>query len=262
MGSSFGQVVPVIGTLIGFIGEPSRSGGGNPFIVSKQANANNAANINFGDVVMLLADQTGGTYQQLADWLTLPAGGFKFTATVVASSTTMTPTSLAGLAVGQWVWAPKGTLLPGTKITAIGSSTVTLSQAAEESATYTDFYAAALGGIAVREVKTQLGYPYTPGVQTVGYYQAGQYVGCMTEGAITVKCTVGTPQTGLPVYIRVALNSGVPAGLLGDLEAAPDNLNTVMFSAGGTATPDAEWKTGTQDTNGVTELTILRRIAA
>ena len=257
---SFGQIVQIPQPLIGFVGEPSRSGGGNPFIVSKQANANNAANISFGDVVMLLSDTTGGTYQQLADWLTKPAGGREFTATITLGSPTMTPTSLTGLAVGQWIQGIG--ILPGTKITAIGATTVTLSNNSTENGTYSTYFAADLGGIAVREVKTQATYPLTPGTQIIGYYKPNEFVGCEVQGGITVKCTVGAPRAGEPVYIRVALNAAIPAGVVGDLEATPDGLNTVMFSVGGTSTPDGVWKTGTLDMTNVCEMAILRRIAA
>ena len=57
--SSLGTVIPVLGLNFGFIGQVSRTGGGDPFIVSKQANSANAANINFGDVVVVLPTRQG-----------------------------------------------------------------------------------------------------------------------------------------------------------------------------------------------------------
>ena len=150
-----------------------------------------ANNIPFGGTVILIPDSTGGTYQKVADFITL------------------------------------------------GGSFTTGAQ---------------FGGVAVREVKTNLaGYPYTPGVGNVNYYAPGSMAEVILRGSVTVLITVGTPQAGNPVYIRIALNGAIPAGVVGDLEAAADGGNTVELTG-------VVFRTGVQDANGVTEITIQNRL--
>lgn len=258
--SSFAQVIPVVGTPNGFLGEPSRTGGGDPMIISAQANASNAANINFGDTVVLLPDTTGGTCKQFADWQTNGGGLAVATATTNASAT-ITPTSLAGISLGMFVF---GAGIPaGTYISAISPSagTATLSKNATATAGAAALTYAVFAGIAVREVKSQLGYPYTPGATQVGQYLPGQQVGILVRGTITVKVTVGAPVRTGPAYLRAIVNGGIPAGLLGDLEANPDGNNNILL-AGIPTIADANFKTGNLDSNNLTELTFLSRVAA
>jgi len=191
MGTNFGSTIPVIGLNIGFVGQISRTGG-NPVIAARQANVSNLINISFGDPVVLIADSTGGTLRNVADF------------------------------IGQG----------GT------------------------FTADKFAGIAVREVKTQLGYPYSVNsAPPIGYYAAGDMCEALEEGSITVQVNVGTPTSGSPVYVRVALNGGIPAGLVGDLEAAADGANTVVLT-------NVVFRTGVLDANNVAEITLLTRQAA
>lgn len=258
MSNSFGQVIPVVGTILGFLGEVTRSGGGNPFIISKQANAANAANINFADAVVIMPDSTGGTCKQYKDW---QANGGSFTvSTTTATSTTLTPTSLNGISNGMLA---QGAGIPaGTYITAVNWSagTVTISKAATASATVTLSYAK-FAGFAVREVKTQLGYPYTPGASQIGSYSPGQYVGILTEGGIIVNVPVGTPVAEGPAYLRNILNGSIPAGLVGSIETQPDGVNDVLL-AGIPGIAGAYFKTGVLDSNNNCELVLLNRVAA
>lgn len=265
MGNSFGQVIPV-GPVqsFGFLGEVARQGAGDPFIISKEANINNAANINFGDTVVILPDTTGGTCKQYADWQANPAagGGLALTCTK-ATSTTVTPASatLAGLSNGMLI---AGTGIPaGTYISSVNytAGTITISKAATDSATGL-LYFAKFGGIAVREVKTQLGYPYTPpGSTEVGYYAPGNYVSILVRGGITVKCVVGTPVAEGPAYLRTILNGSVPAGVVGGIEANADGLNNVLL-AGIPGIASAFFKNGAMDGNNLCELTLTNRVAA
>ena len=260
--SSFGQVIPVIGTGLGFLGEVSRTGGGDPFIASRMSNTTNAANINFGDTVVLLPDSAGGTCKQYADWLAHPGNGFAITAATTSGSPTVTPTAMAGLAAGQLV-AGVG-IAAGSYISAVGASTITLSKNATATNGAQVVYVAILYGIAVREVKTMLTYnPTAGGLGTppfVGSYSPGSYVGVLLRGSITVACPVGTPVAGFPAYIRAILNGAIPAGLVGDIEAAVDGANTVAINTiAGVA--DAYFKNGAIDANSLTELTFISRMA-
>jgi hypothetical protein len=82
-----------------------------------------------------------------------------------------------------------------------------------------DFIAAAAGnsgsvyaqfaGVAVREVQTQLVYPYgqTPGIAQVGSYAPGSIAEHLERGSITVTIAEGLPVSQAPVYVRVFANT-------------------------------------------------------
>jgi hypothetical protein len=95
--------------------------------------------------------------------------------------------------------------------------------------------AAQFGGFAVREVKTQVTYPagVTPGIQQVGYYVPGEMGEILERGSMTVPLAAGVPLSQGQVYTRLALNSAVPGGTVGDIEAAPPSSDTI--STTGTA---------------------------
>lgn len=257
---AFGQVIPLVGTLNGFLGEISRVGGGDPFVVSKIANNSNAANINFGDAVVLLPDSVGGSYKQFADWQANGGGLAVLCAT--ASSVTITPTSLNGLSQGMLVFGAN--ITAGTYITAINNAagTITVSKAATTTNGSISLSFASFAGFAVRQVKTQQPYSaYTPAPsQMIGNYGPGQYVGVLVKGGISVKVLVGTPVAGGPVYIRTILNGGIPAGIVGGLEANSDTVNSNYLGGGTPALAECFFKTGTIDTNFISEVSILSRV--
>jgi hypothetical protein len=121
------------------------------------------------------------------------------------------------------------------------------------------FTAALFAGIAVRNVKTNISFvsleqTETPGL--VGSYAPGQMCEVLEEGSITTLITNGTPVSQAPVFVRIALNGAIPAGVVGDLEAVADGANTVSL------TDIARFRTSVQDANGVAEITILNRVAA
>lgn len=70
MGTPFGSVIPVTGLNVGFPGQVSRTG--DLVIAARQAYSSNAHPISFGQAVVLLADETGGTYQSAADFIAVP----------------------------------------------------------------------------------------------------------------------------------------------------------------------------------------------
>ena len=264
--STFGQVIPVIGTGLGFLGEVSRTGGGDPLIVSRQANVNNANNINFGNAVMLLPDATGGTCKDYADWQAngggLQVGGSGFN----NASPIVTPGNLAGIALGQFVFnagIPAGTYVVGMNA---ANGAVTLSKTptgANNANTVLQF--AEFAGIAVREVKSMFGYALTPGAPlqtpTVGNYMPGQYVGILVRGAITVKVPVGAPVAGGPAYLRAIVNGGIPAGIVGGIESNNDGNNNVLLD-GNPSIAQAFFKNGVMDANNLCELVLLSRVVA
>ena len=255
--SSFGAVIPVTGLNNGFLGQVSRTNAGEPCIVARLANINNNADIKFGDTVVLLPDSDNGTYRQMADFLANGGETAQGTGNTNSNATLngLSAGFVNGLSVGMFLF---GAGIPaGTQIKSIESATsLTLSQNATATATGVSVYVAIFAGIAGREVKTQLSYPYTPGDAQIGSYAPGQMCEVMVgRGSITVAVPVGTPFSNSQVYLRIAANGGVPAGVVGDLEAAPDGANTIPLSG-------VVFKTGSLDANGVAEITFLTRILA
>jgi hypothetical protein len=104
-------------------------------------------------------------------------------------------------------------------------------------------------GWAIREVKTNLGYPTT---QTLGNYPQGTWADIIEEGAVIVQCLVGTPVAGGIVYLRTVLNGAIPAGVVGGVEANPDGTNSFAIT-------NAQFTTGIKDANGMVEVTMRIR---
>jgi hypothetical protein len=77
----------------------------------------------------------------------------------------------------------------------------------------------------------------------------------LVQGTINVSCNNGTPTAGGNVYIRVALNGAIPAGVIGDLEAVADGANTVLLT-------NFKWKTGFKEIDNTAQVTILARTIA
>ncbi len=102
------------------------------------------------------------------------------------------------------------------------------------------FTTALFGGFAVREVKSNETYPvYSPGAQDepnnwpygdltgYGFYDVGTPCDVLTNGTTVVLIRVGTPVLNGQMYVRVALNGAIPAGVVGGIEAASDGSNSV-----------------------------------
>jgi hypothetical protein len=71
-------------------------------------------------------------------------------------------------------------------------------------------------------------------------------VDVMRLGYMTVKVTNGTPTKNSAVYTRTILNGAIPAGVIGDIEAIADGVNTFVV-------PNAFF-TGGMDANGNSEV--------
>jgi len=106
---------------------------------------------------------------------------------------------------------------------------------------------ATFAGIAVREVKQATDY-----YAAAGSYLPGSVMDVLERGSMTVKCNVGTPTAGGKVYIRTVANASIPAGVVGQFEAAADSTNTLEIT-------NLRWKTGKMDSNKIAEVTILTR---
>jgi hypothetical protein len=94
-------------------------------------------------------------------------------------------------------------------------------------------------GFAVREVQSALTYNQgtTPGLQQVGYYQAGQMSEVAERTSGTIQLSVGAPSAGDTVYSRILANAAVPAGTVGDWETNP--AATDLFALTGATAANA-----------------------
>jgi hypothetical protein len=117
--------------------------------------------------------------------------------------------------------------------------------------------AALLAGIAVANVKTQLTFPLPVGQAQIGQYNQGEMCEYLQEGSINVAINNGAPVAGNPVFLRVALNGAIPAGVVGGLEAVADGANSISLASVGIV-----FRTGVLDANGIAEITLKTRIAA
>lgn len=68
---SFGQVIPVLGPVLGFVGTVSRQG--ERVIASREVNPSATLNLNFGDPAVIIANATGGYYDSVADFIAAAA---------------------------------------------------------------------------------------------------------------------------------------------------------------------------------------------
>jgi len=102
-------------------------------------------------------------------------------------------------------------------------------------------------GVAVRRIKGATQYL----TQNRAFYTDQEPVDVLERGGVTVNVNVGTPTIGGAVYIRIAANEAIPAGVVGGFEAAADGTNTILLT-------NAKWAT-LKDANNVAEVTILTR---
>jgi hypothetical protein len=117
---------------------------------------------------------------------------------------------------------------------------------------------AQLAGLFSRNFKVDLTYPtYGASGANVNQYLPGQLADVLERGVMTVQLRVYStaPVADGQVFVRVALNGAIPAGVIGGLETAADGANTE-------AVPTSQWafKTGFVDPNGRTEIVIKTRI--
>lgn len=103
-----------------------------------------------------------------------------------------------------------------------------------------------ISGIAVRQVKSVYDYDNQNGI---GSYRAKEQISLLERGAISVKCSYGTPKIGSKVYMRIA--DGTGGTVIGALEATAESTKNVEL-------PDVVWGSG-KDANNVATLVIKAR---
>ena len=94
-------------------------------------------------------------------------------------------------------------------------------------------------GIAVKQVKTQLGYYPAP---NGAVYADKEQMSMLVFGTVTMKCYYGTPTAGAAVYLRTVANSS-NGGVVGGLDATADGVDNFKL-------PFCYWA-GMPDENGV-----------
>jgi len=246
----------------GFPGSYSRNG--DCIIYARPVNVSDPYPIIFGDAVF------GNSYSAL------PGGTYSSTESLQANvtATTASSTTITGIAntatafnggplvVGMQVVGPG--LPSGATIATIASSTsITISAAATASATITMSVLSALVtpsnfiGVAVREVKTNT-TTYNSSPSNFGRYNQGQECDALERGSCVVSVPVAT---GLAVYgqvyLRVGLNTAIPAGVIGGFESAADLSGTTGYNT--IALTGVQWTTGVLDSNNVAEITLKSR---
>ncbi len=92
------------------------------------------------------------------------------------------------------------------------------------------------------------------GVMTpAGFYAPGNIADVMSKGTMNVQVNNGTPKAGGTVYIRVAANGAIPAGVVGGIEAVADGANSIAVNC-------MKFKTGVMGADGTAQVTILTRV--
>ena len=252
-------VIPVTGLNLGPVGSVSQSDF--PLRTPRQVNPADIYSLHFGEPAVLNSNNTYSSVKQ-----TVLGGDLVVSQTGTIGSgtlTTITVVSATGIAVGQSVSGPG--ITAGTLVTVVSGTTITIGTAASgaETAQLFSFYAAGVAivhgtalGIAAANTNTNFSFPMagTLGAMTEGgKFSPGQIADVLTQGTMNVACNVGTPTAGGLVYIRVALNVAIPAGVVGGFEAAADGGNTVVIDC-------MKWKTGVLSSDGTAQVTIPTRV--
>ena len=157
-----------------------------------------------------------------------------------------------------------GIPLGATIATIASANSITISAAATASATVTLTVTSPLLipsnfiGVAVREVKQATQYITDGPTPVFGQYLQGQSCDALERGScsVLVRVTTGIAPWG-QVYLRVALNSAIPAGVVGGFESQADAAGGTGFNT--IALPATQFTTGVVDSNGVAEITLRTR---
>lgn len=236
----------------GYPGQRSR--GASDVVEARPVDSSNTNAIPFGSPVVLNGKNTYSLFGTVATTLTtgLTNGQVGVTSLAVAALPTDIPTG-ATVVIGsggttQTVTTSAAAVAGATSI-AVTSFTSNAAYAIGSAVAAQNTFAQ-FAGIAVREVKQATSYLNQPFGSA--QYNPGDPCDVLQQGSVIVTCNVGTPTANGPVYVRVALNGSIPAGVIGGFEAAADGSNTVQIT-------NARWKTGLIDANNSCELTLLTR---
>ena len=235
----FGQVIPVLGPLVGFPGQFSRTV--DTIVKSRVVLATSANPLSFGSGAVLIGSATGGSWQSFADFLATatnaqylqqyfagvavrnvktgqpysalnqspPTSAANTTGTASSASTSLTVASATGIVVGQSVEGAG--IAPNTTVTVISGTTITLS--------LPTLYALSSTNVSFLTLNT---------TAAVGSYAQNTEGEVLLRSSISVVVTAGTPQAGAPVYIRTVANASTPGTSVGDFEAAAETATTAL----------------------------------
>ncbi len=254
-----GSVIGVNGLNYGYPGNVSRDGGGDPLITNRAVNPTDANPIPFGYAVILNQNNTFSLFGQASGTLAVAlstTGGAITTLSLNAPGLTQAIQSGQSITVGANTFTASATALAGAVSVAITSATPTADEAIGTAVVSLNT-AAQFGGIAVREVKQAVSYNFVGQTPAPAQYSQGYPCDVLQRGTLTAVCNNGTPVSGGPVYVRVALNGAIPNGVVGGFEAVADGTNTVVLPAS-----VAAWKSDSLDANNVGELVVLNRASA
>ena len=243
--TSFGQVIPVLGTNVGFPGNVSRIG--ERVISARQVLTTTATNLPFGSGAVEIGSSTGGSWQSLADYLGTAANAQNILALFAGVAVREVKTMLQYNSLSQTSSTTVSTTMtqvtPGsTTIVVVSATGISAGQAVEGAGIAPNTLVVSVSGTTITiSVATLAAIPALTAVtftssiaQVTGYYSAGQMAEVLERGSITVPINYGTPSAGGVVYVRTVANANLPGTFVGGFEAASD-LATSSITIGTTA---------------------------
>jgi hypothetical protein len=258
---SFGQVIPVTGTGIGFPGSVTRQDG---LRIAKARNVNSACtlNLNFGDTTVLIPDSTGGTWRSVADFIAAATANIgnvlAYWAGIALREVKTNLTYPVGVVPGSAFQT--GYYSPGMIGEVVeGGSVAVLVRAGTPQANGAA-YLRVVSNIAVSTV--------------IGGIEAADDVAATTTVTANAASPTLTVASGTYIAVgQIVTAWGIPAGSYVTVVNGTTitiNNNTLVALAAGTpirfantlAIPAAVFQTGVLDSNNVAELTLMRRQAA
>jgi hypothetical protein len=256
--SSFGGTIPVVALNLGFLGNVSRLG--ERVIAARQVLSTSTNPVSFGDAVVIVPDSTGGTYQNVKDYI---AGGGTFTAAKFAGiavrnvKTQLVYSALSNVQttlIGQYAQGNIAEALERGSVTVKINNGTPVSQNPVYIRTALDaaIPAGLVGGL---EAVTDA----NPVATTMGTTSGSPNITVASGTGITVGATaVGT---GIPANTSVISVAGTAVVLSANATATAASGVAVTFSHT-VALTNVVFRTGVLDANGVAEITLLQRVAA
>lgn len=258
---SFGQVIPVTGTGIGFPGSVTRQDG---LRISKARNVNSACtlNLNFGDTTVLIPDSTGGTWRSVADYIAAATANIgnvlAYWAGIALREVKTNLTYPVGVVPGSQFQT--GYYAPGMIGEVVeGGSVAVLFRAGTPQANGAA-YLRVVSNVALSTV--------------IGGIEAAADVAATTTVTASAASPTLTVASGTSIAVgQIVTAWGIPSGAYVTAVSGTTitiNVNTLVALAAGTpitfantlAIPAAVFQTGVMDSNNVAELTLMRRQAA
>jgi hypothetical protein len=272
MSQSFGQVIPVTGPNIGFVGSVSRLG--ERVITARefvQQSGSGTYNLNFGDPAVLIPNTSGGYWDSVLDFVTAATSNIGLLATQWAGIAIREVQTQLTYPAGQTPGIQQvGYYAPSTMAEVLerGSITVALAVGAPNAGAqvYTRVVvnsavtAGTIGDFETNPAATDLftlnGITAAAAAATslTGITFTGVYIGQLVSGAGIAPGTYVVSGTGTAgAYTTIVLSQGLPTAI---------TATSVLTFSNLFALPSVVARTGYVDANNILEVTIKTRNAA